>query len=71
MNDYGYQLLGAGKTQEAIAVFKQNAEKYPASWNTYDSLGEGLAAAGPEGGSHGAISEGPLDGEGRDQPEAD
>jgi tetratricopeptide (TPR) repeat protein len=46
MNAYGYQLLGAGKTQEAIAVFKQNAEKYPASWNTYDSLGEGLAAAG-------------------------
>jgi hypothetical protein len=46
MNGYGYQLLGAGKTQEAIAVFKQNVEKYPASWNTYDSLGEGLAAAG-------------------------
>jgi hypothetical protein len=46
MNAYGYQLLGAGKTQEAIAVFKQNVEKYPASWNTYDSLGEGLAAAG-------------------------
>jgi Protein of unknown function (DUF2911) len=46
MNNYGYQLLGAGKTQEAIAVFRQNAEKYPASWNTYDSLGEGLAAAG-------------------------
>jgi tetratricopeptide (TPR) repeat protein len=46
MNNYGYQLMGAGKTQEAIAVFRQNVEKYPASWNTYDSLGEGLAAAG-------------------------
>jgi Protein of unknown function (DUF2911) len=46
MNAYGYQLLGAGKTQEAVAIFKQNVEKYPASWNTYDSLGEGLAAAG-------------------------
>jgi tetratricopeptide (TPR) repeat protein len=46
MNAYGYQLLGAGKTQEAITVFRQNVEKYPASWNTYDSLAEGLAAAG-------------------------
>jgi hypothetical protein len=46
MNNYGYQLLGAGKTQEAVAIFRQNVEKYPASWNTYDSLGEGLAAAG-------------------------
>jgi Protein of unknown function (DUF2911)/Bacterial transcriptional activator domain len=46
MNNYGYQLLGAGKTQEAIAVFKQNVQKYPSSWNAYDSLGEGLAAAG-------------------------
>jgi tetratricopeptide (TPR) repeat protein len=46
MNAYGYQLLDAGKTQEAIAVFKQNVEKYPGSWNAYDSLGEGLAAAG-------------------------
>jgi Protein of unknown function (DUF2911)/Bacterial transcriptional activator domain len=46
MNNYGYQLLGAGKTQEAIAIFRQNVEKHPASWNTHDSLGEGLAAAG-------------------------
>jgi hypothetical protein len=46
MNTYGYSLLGSGKVDEAIAVFRQNVEKYPASWNTYDSLGEGLAAAG-------------------------
>ncbi len=46
MNAYGYQLLQVGKVDEAIAVFRQNVAKYPASWNTYDSLGEGLAAAG-------------------------
>jgi tetratricopeptide (TPR) repeat protein len=46
MNVYGYQLLQAGKTDEAIAVFRQNVAKYPNSWNTYDSLGEALAASG-------------------------
>jgi len=46
MNNYGYQLLGSGKTQEAVAIFRKNVEKYPASWNAYDSLAEGLAAAG-------------------------
>jgi tetratricopeptide (TPR) repeat protein len=46
MNQYGYALLQAGKTDEAVAVFRQNVVKYPESWNTYDSLGEALAAAG-------------------------
>ena len=46
MNTYGYTLLRAGKVDEAIAVFRQNVAKYPASWNTYDSLGEALAKAG-------------------------
>jgi tetratricopeptide (TPR) repeat protein len=46
MNAYGYQLLQAGKIDDAIGVFRQNVEKYPASWNAYDSLGEGLARAG-------------------------
>lgn len=46
MNAYGYQLLGQGKTAEAIAVFRKNVEDHPESWNVYDSLGEGLAAHG-------------------------
>jgi len=46
MNAYGYQLLQTGKTDDAIEVFRHNVEKYPASWNAYDSLGEGLALAG-------------------------
>jgi tetratricopeptide (TPR) repeat protein len=40
INGYGYQLLGAGKTDEAIAIFRKNVKDHPQSWNTYDSLGE-------------------------------
>ena len=40
MNALGYELLHAGKTKEAIEVFKINVEQFPDSWNTYDSLGE-------------------------------
>jgi tetratricopeptide (TPR) repeat protein len=40
MNLLGYQLLGEGKTKEAIEVFKLNVAAFPKSWNVYDSLGE-------------------------------
>jgi tetratricopeptide (TPR) repeat protein len=40
INAYGYELLGQGKTDEAIAMFQKNVRDYPKSWNTYDSLGE-------------------------------
>jgi predicted Zn-dependent protease len=30
--------VGAGKTNEAIAIFKLNVELYPKSANVYDSL---------------------------------
>ncbi|TFG49703.1 MAG: tetratricopeptide repeat protein, partial [Gemmatimonadales bacterium] len=46
INLLGYQLLGQGKTDEAIALFRQNTRDYPRSWNTYDSLGEALAKKG-------------------------
>ncbi len=46
MNTYGYELLGQGKTDSAIAVFRKNSKDYPRSWNTYDSLGEALARKG-------------------------
>jgi predicted alpha/beta superfamily hydrolase len=45
MNSLGYQLMGAKKLEEAIAVFQKNMELYPESANTYDSLGEGLETA--------------------------
>lgn len=40
INGIGYQLLGQGKSAEAIEVFKLNVEVFPESWNVYDSLGE-------------------------------
>ena len=40
MNILGYQHLQAGKTKEAIELFKMNVAAYPESANTYDSLGE-------------------------------
>jgi len=46
INLYGYALLGQKKTDEAIAIFRKNAKDHPESWNTYDSLGEALAAKG-------------------------
>ena len=46
LNAYGYQLLGAGKNVEAIAVFRDVVKRHPDSWNARDSLGEGLATAG-------------------------
>ncbi len=46
INAMGYQYLLGGDTEEALALFKFNVEKFPDSWNVYDSLGEGYAAAG-------------------------
>jgi hypothetical protein len=46
INTLGYQLLGQGKTDEAIALFRRNVKDYPRSWNVYDSLGEALAVRG-------------------------
>ncbi len=46
VNQLGYRLLGEKKIDEAIAVFRRNVEVYPASANVYDSLGDGLDAAG-------------------------
>ncbi len=40
MNQVGYQLLFGDKPDEAIAAFKINVERYPASANVYDSLAE-------------------------------
>ena len=46
MNQMGYQLMGAGKMDEAIAVFKSNVERYPNSANVYDSLAEAYEKSG-------------------------
>lgn len=46
LNQYGYTLLGQGKTAEAVATFEENVRRHPESWNVHDSLAEGQAAAG-------------------------
>ncbi|MCH7755657.1 serine hydrolase [candidate division KSB1 bacterium] len=45
-NRIGYELLGMNKFDEAVAILKLNAEAYPASANTYDSLGEAYMLKG-------------------------
>ena len=46
INLLGYARLQAGEKQEAIELFKLNAEAYPASANAQDSLSDGYLAAG-------------------------
>lgn len=46
INQMGYQLLFAGKSEEAIATFKANVERYPRSANVYDSLAEAYEQGG-------------------------
>jgi uncharacterized protein len=46
MNSLGYQLMGNGRMDEAISVFKTNVERYPNSANVYDSLAEAYEKSG-------------------------
>lgn len=46
INAYGYQLLGEGKIDEAIATFEKNVRDHPDSWNTWDSLAEAWGVKG-------------------------
>ncbi|HUR95903.1 MAG TPA: DUF2911 domain-containing protein [Gemmatimonadales bacterium] len=46
VNTYGYLLMGQGKVDSAIVIFRKNAKDHPKSWNTYDSLAEALATKG-------------------------
>jgi CubicO group peptidase (beta-lactamase class C family) len=46
LNELGYTLLSSGQAQDAITVFRRNAQEYPKSANVYDSLGEAYMRAG-------------------------
>lgn len=46
LNQAGYGCLQEGKVEEAIELFRLNAEAYPGSWNAHDSLADAYAAAG-------------------------
>ena len=39
-SELGYNLMGNGQLEEAVAIFKLNVETFPESSNVYDSLGE-------------------------------
>lgn len=51
-NLIGYRLLAAGLTNQAIEIFRKNAETYPKSANVYDSLGEALEKKGDLAAAH-------------------
>jgi len=46
INQIGYQYLFDSKPDDAIATFKANVERYPASANVYDSLAEAYERGG-------------------------
>ena len=46
LNSMGYALLGAGRIDDAIAMFELNVQQYPTAANPLDSLGDGYSAAG-------------------------
>ena len=46
LNVLGYQLLWAGRVDDAMAILKLTMEEYPNSANTYDSYGDALLAKG-------------------------
>jgi predicted alpha/beta superfamily hydrolase len=46
INQLGYALMQQKKTEESLAAFQRNVELYPKSANVYDSLADGLEAAG-------------------------
>ena len=46
LNRLGYQLLNENKTNDALSIFKFNAETNPESINVWDSLGEGYLKIG-------------------------
>jgi tetratricopeptide (TPR) repeat protein len=51
LNNVGYGLVRDKKLDEAIAMFRGIAQKYPQSWNAQDSLAEALAAKGDKAGA--------------------
>jgi CubicO group peptidase (beta-lactamase class C family) len=46
VNAWGYRLVEDGHIRDAIEIFKLNAEMYPSSGNTYDSLAAAYESAG-------------------------
>ena len=46
LNFVGYEFLGVGEVDVAVAIFELNVERFPDDANSYDSLGEAYLANG-------------------------
>ncbi len=46
LNQYGYQLIGENRHEEAVKIMVLNTERHPESANAWDSLGEAYAIKG-------------------------
>jgi CubicO group peptidase (beta-lactamase class C family) len=46
MNSVGYALISVNRLDDALAVFKQNVDDFPQSWNAWDSYAEGYMDKG-------------------------
>lgn len=46
INEWGYRLLEAKKSDAAIGLFQFNVARFPKSWNAWDSLAEGYERSG-------------------------
>jgi CubicO group peptidase (beta-lactamase class C family) len=46
LNRVGYEFLGEGEIDAAVAIFELNVERFPDDANSYDSLGEAYLANG-------------------------
>ena len=51
LNILGYELLWAGRVDDAVAIHRLNAQQYPTSANVYDSYGDALLALGDKSGA--------------------
>ena len=56
LNRRAYRRMAEGALPEAIALFRLNTEAFPASANTWDSLGEALLASGDRDGARRAYA---------------
>jgi imidazolonepropionase-like amidohydrolase len=46
VNSYGYRVMGEGRLDEAIDIFRLNTETFPGAYNTWDSLAEAYLNSG-------------------------
>ena len=51
VNWLGYQLMSLGRHEQAVAVFRWNAERFPTHANPWDSLADGLRSVGDTAGA--------------------